>query len=195
MREKSPPISPQTAWLNLAGATLFIGAYMIFIWLVAGTDTAIFAFSTTFMPNAILASIFPIYQPRLPDAYLRIRPWERPLYRVLGVGWVQRLLRTGPCHRISRFSRPVPSDRQDGFAQLRATIARAETAHVLVGAGCMVVIVVQLATGHILGAGWMLLFNILINVYPTLVQRFNRSRLPMRAMRPLHDDTAVTGIR
>jgi thiosulfate reductase cytochrome b subunit len=56
-------------------------------------------------------------------------------------------------------------------------MCKSETGHLAIG------LVVDLMAGYALlrgwwdAAGWLLLFNILINVYPVMLQRYNRARL------------------
>jgi hypothetical protein len=60
---------------------------------------------------------------------------------------------------------------------LREEMSSAETGHVLVFGLVCLFAVYALLRGWLAGAGWLMLFNLLINGYPVLLQRYNRIKL------------------
>ncbi len=111
------------------------------------------------------------------ELYYRCKPFEQSgrLYRLLGVHIFKRLM-------VSRVWRAFNRDfryagRQGGLAAWKQVTLDAETAHALV------FVLILLFTGYVVGkgwvdtSGWLLLFNIPINGYPVLLQRYNRTRI------------------
>ncbi len=112
-----------------------------------------------------------------PAGYFDIKEWEASgrLYRVLGIRLFKRLLERGP------FAALNPTIRYEGnrrsLPQLASRMRDAEAAHGVVFG------IVSLFGGAavILGwwdsAVWMWVFNVVFNLYPILLQRYNRARL------------------
>jgi len=62
-------------------------------------------------------------------------------------------------------------------AKLDAVMRTAETDHLIMFLVVVVVIVHAIVRGWWDAAAWTLLFNVLINAYPVMLQRYNRGRL------------------
>ena len=107
------------------------------------------------------------------NGYFRIRPWETPVYRALGVPGFQRFLR-----RVNWFNREIQlKTGRRGLSYLDHAIRQAEQGHatifVIIG-GFTVFAIVHYGWGT---AWWYVLFNVLFNGYPVMVQRYNRARM------------------
>jgi hypothetical protein len=133
-----------------------------------------FAINWALMGFAFVAwMIVPI---RLGRGYYRVRTIERSgrLYEALGVRLFQRVLRRSGLHG----PRPFPGYVRGpaGAASLVAATCGSETAHLLI-----FVVVSALAVDAALRewwdtAGWLVVFNVLLNAYPVLSLRYVRVR-------------------
>ena len=113
----------------------------------------------------------------LPAHYYRLRSVETEsrLYRRLGVGAFRWLLFKSGLEHLN-FSARLSHGRT-GLMKFERGIREAETDHAI---ACLVMIVVTLYTamnGWWAFASWLVLANVVANVYPIMLQRFNRARL------------------
>lgn len=127
---------------------------------------------------------------RFPATYYQLRPGERDgrRYEIVGVLVAKRVLRRWPL-RIFNPKLHLPSVRDaQGLAKLDAAMRAAETNHVVMFVFVSLAIAHAIARGWWDAAAWTLLFNVLINAYPVMLQRYNRGRLTLLASGP-RDDT------
>lgn len=95
-------------------------------------------------------------------------------YQQLGVPWFGRLIRRGPLHICA------PGLEWHGRKQMRELerqMRGAEAIHVLAFLTALGLPVFALMRGRTNAALWALLFNTAINVYPVMLQRYNRLRI------------------
>lgn len=126
--------------------------------------------------------------------YYRPKPFERAgqLYECLGIRLFKRLVRRGPLSIFSPTLR-FPKERTIPALQgLENEMRKAETGHVLIFALMLVYIGYVWLQGWLDAVGWVLLFNILINGYPIMLQRYNRIKL--QALIPQQDSRGTTGM-
>jgi hypothetical protein len=113
----------------------------------------------------------------LGSRYYRIRPVEQEgrLYERLGTHFFQKLVGRGPWAILNptlRFSGEVAQ-----LPRLEKEMERAEAGHLLAFLAVSLATVFAAACGWLDAAGWLLLFNIPLNLYPVMLQRRNRARL------------------
>jgi hypothetical protein len=112
---------------------------------------------------------------RLPDSYYALRPFEKGgrIYNFLGVRWYQRLLR-----RVLWSVKPALLRTESGARQtmIRATHGP-EAGHLLIFLVILAITLRPLVSGWWDTVGWLLLFNVLHNLYPVLSVRQIRARL------------------
>lgn len=136
------------------GAVLIYGLSMTLIWLMR--QVVPFAF---------------------PPRYYRLRPFEIDgrLYRRLGVATFKSLLSNSRIELLNFSARLLHGRR--GLDGLERGIREAETHH------AMALLVMAVITIHAAAnawwplASWLLLANVVANVYPIMLQRLNRARL------------------
>ena len=160
----------------VAVAVLAAGA----VWL--GGDSAGFAFLVVWVPMTWLGTVSRVAQPRLPDGYHRLRAFERDgrVYERLGVRVFKRLLRRGP---LAAFNPDLhlPADRApEHLAHLERRMCDAEAAHALLFVATLGVVAHAAAQGWWTAAALTLVFDVLLNGYPVMLQRDNRARLRRR---------------
>ncbi len=108
-----------------------------------------------------------------------IRAFERTgrVYESLGIRLFKRLVRRGP---LSIFSPTLRFPKEKTISTLRhldSEMQKAETGHVLIFILMLLFSSYSLLRGWFDGVGWMLAFNIIINGYPIMLQRYNRIKL------------------
>jgi hypothetical protein len=125
---------------------------------------------------AWMAASLDTAQPALTGAWFRVRAWEPPVYRRLGVWWFMRLLRRIGWERIMRGSRPSGGTRAALPALDRAT-RMSECGHLVPAAVGTVLATVAAAVRAWDAATWLFGLPVLLHAYPILLQRAVRSRI------------------
>jgi hypothetical protein len=172
-----------TRVLAVAGATAVAGAVLTWSWRALGPGSRRFAFVAVWAPMAWLGTISRFVTPRLPGRYHELRAFERGgarAYELLGVRVAKAALRRGP---IARFNpdlhlpaEPTPAR----LARLDQRMRDAEASHAILFVATIGTAVVARIRGHRSAARWMVLWNVVMNGYPVLLQRYNRGRLAAR---------------
>jgi Glycosyl-4,4'-diaponeurosporenoate acyltransferase len=175
----------------VTGATAI--AAVILTWVLQAFDarSAGFAFFVVWVPMAWLGIVSRFIRPRLASAYHELRKFERDgrLYEHLGVVWAKRLLRRGPL-AVFNPDLHLPVDRTpEELAHLDRRMRDAEASHLILLVATLGVVAHAVARGWWGAAGWTLLFDVLLNGYPVMLQRYNRARLGKRYS-ALEDDRA-----
>lgn len=116
---------------------------------------------------------------QIPDhAWLRVRSWELPLQRVLGVRVFGEALEAVGWNRVLAGERVFDGTRS-GLGELDQHTRRSEIGHglcLLVTVGLAIVFLVVRAWA---GVGWLVGLAIPLHLYPMLLQRHLRSRVHM----------------
>ena len=122
----------------------------------------------------------------LPSTYYDPRPFERAgqVYERAGIRLFKKLLRRGPLRILSpklRFPKQVTIE---ALRDLENEMRKAETIHAVVFLLMLLMAGCTAARGWPDGVTWILLFNILINGYPIMLQRYNRIKLQELMRKP-----------
>jgi hypothetical protein len=166
----------------VAGATAIAAMVLVQALRALGGRSAWFAFLVVWVPMAWLGTVSRLVRPRLPGAYHDLRPFERDgrLYERLGVVLVKRLLRRGP---LAAFNPDLhlPVERTpEKLAHLDQRMRDAEASHFILFVATLGVVAHAVARGWWGAAAWTLLFDVLLNGYPVMLQRYNRALLGTR---------------
>jgi 4-hydroxybenzoate polyprenyltransferase len=178
--------------LLVAGATLGMAALMAWLLRVFGAQSAWFALAVVWLPLgwfALLGRILALRRPvlRLPARVHALRAVEHDgrVYELLGVRVAKRLLRRGPlavgAPDLHLPAEPTPAN----LAVLDQRMQQAEAIHEILLVVTLAVAAGAAVRGWWAAAGWLLLFNVFFNVYPAMLQRYNRARLARRFGLPL----------
>jgi len=92
----------------------------------------------------------------------------------LGIRLFKRLIRREPLAVFSLNFRLPKEKSVPALRRLESDMRSAETIHVLIFLIMLLFIRYALFQGWIDALVWLLLFNILLNVYPVMLQRYNR---------------------
>ena len=168
--------------LLVAAATLVAAAVLLFGVRLLGATSAAFAFLVVWAPMTWLGIVSRIIQPRLPRRYHQLRGFERPprLYEALGVKIVKRLLRRGPISVFNPGLHLPAESSPERLAELEQRMKDAEASHFVLLVTMLGVVINASARGWWVAAGLTLLFDVIMNGYPVMLQRYNRALLYAR---------------
>lgn len=126
-----------------------------------------------------IAITSPVTQFSFPSAYYSTRPFERTgrVYERVGIRLVKSLVRRGPLRILSPTLRLPKEKTVSALCNLENEMRKAETAHTLTFILMLLWVGYAALNGWLDAVTWMLLFNILINGYPIMLQRYNRIKL------------------
>jgi hypothetical protein len=147
-----------------------------------GASSGWFAFVVVWWPMAWVGTMSRLVQLRLPERYHALRRFEDGgrVYERLGVGAAKAVLKRPPFAwfnpglHLPRERTPVELER------LAQRMRDAEASHALLFVLTFCVVAHALARGWWLAAGLTLLFDVVMNGYPVMLQRHNRARLAAR---------------
>lgn len=147
-----------------------------------GPSSAGFAFVVVWVPMAWLGTISRVVRPRLPGWCHELRGFEGDgrVYERLGVRWFKRLLRRGP---LALFNPDLhlPAERSpERLAHLESRMRDAEAAHLILFVATLALVVHAAARGWWASAALILAFDVVMNGYPVMLQRYNRILLHRR---------------
>ncbi len=167
-----------------ATAAAVVVSLAVLVWTAGalGAASAWFAFLVVWVPMVAVGLLSRVAQLRLPERYHALRPFERDgrVYERVGVRLAKSVLRRGPL-AVFNPKLHLPAERTPAeLSRLAQRMRDAEASHA-------VLFVAELAVvGHALARGWWtaaaltLLFDVLMNLYPVMLQRYNRARLAER---------------
>ncbi len=118
------------------------------------------------------------FKPRLTSTYYSPKPWERngKIYEWFGINGFRKLLVWVGWEKLNKAANPVKKD-LDALNHLEYTTRQSEFGHLVI---FFIVLTFTLFVSLDYGfrqSIWLLSLNILLNLYPIWVQRYNRPRL------------------
>jgi len=119
--------------------------------------------------------IYFIFNFPLSSSYFKPRKWEKKssIYTYLGVPHFKKLLVLTGWEKITRKENPIKKDSKT-LKSLVYYCRSSELGHSVIAA---IVLVNTIAVSmSVADAKWLLLTNILLNIYHVMLQRFNRQR-------------------
>jgi hypothetical protein len=147
-----------------------------------GPRSSTFAFTIVWVPMTWLGTVSRVAQPRLPTSCHELRAFERDgrVYEIFGVKIVKQLLRRGP---IAFFNPDLhlPVERSpERLAHLEQRMKDAEASHAILLVGTLPIVLHAASRKWWKVAGATLMFDVALNGYPVMLQRYNRARLRQR---------------
>jgi hypothetical protein len=169
-------------------ALLVVGATVVAVALLGwglgalGASSVGFAFLVVWVPMTWLGTISRVVRPRLPGWCHELRSFEGDgrIYERLGVRFFKRLIRRGP---LAAFNPDLhlPAERSpERLAHLEGRMRDAEAAHLILFVATLGPAVHAAARGWWTSAALILAFDVVMNGYPVMLQRYNRILLRRR---------------
>lgn len=114
----------------------------------------------------------------LNSSYYTSRIWERKgqLYEYCGIHLFRKLLVVIGWEKLHKKSNPVEKSSTALQLNLIKT-KKAEIGHLMIFLIVLLVTLMVIATSGLRSAMWLIVLNILLNLYPVLLQRYNRPRI------------------
>ncbi|KEQ30953.1 hypothetical protein N180_08715 [Pedobacter antarcticus 4BY] len=137
-----------------------------------------FAWSLNFLLMLCVVAFIEALKNQLKSSYYNQKGWERngKIYEQIGINGFRKLLVWIGWERLNKKSNPVERNIKS-LTDLHHQTKKSELGHLII---LLIVlgfnIFVALKFG-ILQSLWLLLLNILLNLYPILLQRYNRPRI------------------
>jgi hypothetical protein len=171
----------------LAGVLVVPAVLVLVVVLVAaarwlGAGSGWFAFVVVWWPMVWVGTTSRLVQLRLPEGYHALRRFERggEVYGRLGVRVAKSALRRG---LLARFNPDLhlPSERTpEQLEHLAQRMRDAEASHTVLFVATLPVVAHAAARGWWVAAVLTLVFDVVMNGYPVMLQRYNRARLADR---------------
>src|SRR5512142_2404632 len=178
--------------LLVAAVTVGMAALLAWSLRVFGARSVWFALVVVWLPLAwfaLLGRILALRRPvlRLPAHVHALRAAEADgrVHELLGVRVAKRLLRRGPLAAGAPDLHLPAKTTPANLAVLDERMRQAEAIHEILLVVTLAVAVNAAVRGWWAAAGWTVLFNIVFNGYPAMLQRYNRARLAQRFGLPL----------
>ncbi len=166
----------------IAGGVVVSTSVLIWAARVFGAASVWFAFLVVWVPMVAVGSLSRVAQVRLPDRYFELRPFERDgrVYELVGVRLAKSVLRRGPL-AVFNPQLHLPTERTPGqLAHLAQRMRDAEASHAVLFVSTLAVVVHAIARGWWVAAALALMFDVVMNLYPVMLQRYNRAKLAER---------------
>lgn len=147
-----------------------------------GIDSIWFSLAIVWLPMTWVGMASRRMQVRLPEAYHRLRALERSgrVYEAVGVGLFKALLRRGPL-AIFNPDLHLPVERTvERLEHLARRMRDAEASHAVLFVATLGFAGLAAVLGWWTAALWTALFDVAVNGYPVMLQRYNRARLARR---------------
>ena len=170
---------------NFKKLTLFIVATIAVIFLIAwtfdsfGFRSLISALLINWLVMSWIVIVGQVIHFSFPAPYYGFGPFEQTgqVYERLGIRLFKKLVRRGPLTIFSPTLRFPKEKTVAAIQDLESEMRKAETGHALAFMLMLLFVGYALLKGWLDAAVWMLLFNMLINGYPVMLQRYNRIKL------------------
>ena len=165
--------------LSVLASTVLIGGWLAWMWHVCGPRSIGYQFILVWFTMCWVTLVALAFPFRFPETYHALRRWEREgrRYESFGVLLAKRLLRRGPLHVFNpKLQFPKELDAV-GVAKVEQRMRTAEANHVVMFLVTLLAVAHACVRGWWDSAAWIALFDVLINGYPVILQRYNRGRL------------------
>jgi hypothetical protein len=166
--------------LVVAAASVVAVGVLSWSWKVFGPQSRRFAFIVVWAPMAWLGTISRVITPRLPARYHELRSFERHgarVYELLGVRVVKALLRRGPVAVFNPHLHLPDEATPARIAQLDQRMRDAEASHTILFGATIGFALLARVRGWRSRWRWVMVWNVVLNGYPVMLQRYNRGRL------------------
>ena len=166
-------------WGTVALVSVVVICLIAWCWDAFGLRSPVFAFLVNWLAMTWVALVGQTVRFSFSPGSYDPQPFEQNgvVYERAGIRLFKQLVRRGP---LTMLSPTLHFPKEKTVTALRALdneMRKAETGHVIIFALMFVFIGYALLKGWLDAAAWLLLFSILINGYPIMLQRYNRIKL------------------
>ena len=142
-----------------------------------GMDSFLFAWVLNFMLMMCLLAFTKAVQPRLKSSYFTLKKWEREgeTFKIFGVNIFRKLLVWVGWEKLNKKENPVKKS-PEALRNLEYATRQSEFGHLVI---FIIVMIFTFFIAMKFGIGnaiWLLILNFILNLYPIMVQRYNRPR-------------------
>ncbi len=118
------------------------------------------------------------FQPRLKSNYFKTKKWEGKgkIYKTFGVNQFRQILVWVGWEKLIKASNPVKKNLV-ALNQMEYRTRQSEFGHLIIFFIVIIFNLVVIFKYSIIQSLWLFFLNIVLNVYPIVVQRYNRPRL------------------
>lgn len=177
-----PDVALRRRWPVLLVATVAFATLLA--WALGALDPrgVAFAFVAVWLPMTWLGTVSHVAPFQLSERFHALRACEVSgrLYELLGVRLVKRLLRRGPMALFNPGLRLPPTRTAEGLERLERSMRTAEASHFIMFVATVGIVAHAAVRGWWLAAGATALFDLFVNGYPVVLQRYNRALLRRR---------------
>ncbi len=164
---------------------VFMFATILF-WAALGFRSPVFAFLVNWFAFCWAGVVVSVVDPALhryfPERYYSVKDFERTgrVYELLGVRIIKKLVYSGPFRvfsptmRLSKFSEGLDAP---NLRHLEYESRKGEASHVFVFALILPFVGYAALRGWFDAVVWLMAFNVVLNLYPVMLQRYHRGRL------------------
>ncbi|GAA4793932.1 hypothetical protein GCM10023231_22880 [Olivibacter ginsenosidimutans] len=137
-----------------------------------------FAFSLNFLLMACVLTFTEALKSQLVSPYFNEKEWERKgkIYEFVGINLYRKLLVGIGWEKLNKKSKPAKKN-TDVLIQLHYKTKQDELGHIIIFIivlGFSIFVAVKFG---IVKSLWLFIMNVLLNLYPILLQRYNRPRI------------------
>ena len=137
-----------------------------------------FAWALNFLLMAGVQAFTETLKSKHTSAYYKEKPWERKgkIYESFGINFYRKLLVWIGWEKLNKKTKPVEKNSK-ALMHLHYQTKQSELGHLII---FIVVLGFNVAVAFkfgILKSLWLLVLNVLLNLYPILLQRYNRPRI------------------
>ncbi len=161
--------------------TVTLGCVFLIVWSFDsfGFRNPISAFLVNWLVMSWVAIIGQVVHFSFSPGYYDIKRFEQSglVYERLGIRLFKKLVRRGPLSIFNPTFKLPKEKTVSALQSLENEMRKAETGHVLIFILMLLFAGIALIKGWLDAVVWMMLFNMLINGYPTMLQRYNRIKL------------------
>jgi hypothetical protein len=187
-------MAPVTTLQIAIGVVVLLVVFLGCVWFLP-VDHWGFAISMNFLFMAFFSYICDaVFAPLFSSAYFEEKPFERngAIYRYLGVMGFLQVLRLIGWERLLR--RDVPVKKDLGALKTYEAVTKGSEAIHLASALSVIAVTIWIGWAYTLDhTKWLVLTNIAVNVYPVMLQRYNRPRVSRLIRRQERQTAAARG--
>jgi ABC-type transport system involved in cytochrome bd biosynthesis fused ATPase/permease subunit len=165
-------------YLRVCFVLVFVVITVVAVALWQGLHSFIFAWVLNFMLMFGVLYITETFKPSLISTYYNTKKWEAEgkIYKWFWVDGFRKILVWVGWEKLNKASNPVNKN-LDTLLQLEYRTRQSEIGHLNIFVIVLIFNLVVVFKYGVIQSLWLFFLNIVLNVYPIIVQRYNRPRL------------------